>query len=318
VRHIRTDIMRYNRQPVLSDWFSKKLDDAISESYYTADIEFISDKLINELKQYREKHNIKNVIIGMSGGIDSATTAALFKHADYKVYGYTLPIHQKTEETERGAEACLALGINHANIDLSDTYDMLYHNMARFDSGLLDDKNIDVAKRRGNIRARLRMMTLYNKASKHRGFVASTDNFSELAAGFWTLHGDVGDVAPIQSLNKSWEVPALAEFLNIPKATIEAVPTDGLGISNSDEDQFGFSYLEFDLALRELMYSAETGEGLEVLDERDAAIVIDVFKRTHSTSHKRANPLNLNHPIHIDKYSKLENLDRLGDLKWKS
>ena len=110
-----------------------------------------------------------------------------------------------------------------------------------------------VQQRQGNIRARLRMITLYNLAHKVAGCVGSTDNFSELAAGFWTLHGDVGDIAPIQSLNKSWEVPMLAKMLDVPQATVEAVPTDGLGISNSDADQLGMSYLEFDIALFELL-----------------------------------------------------------------
>ena len=60
-------------------------------------------------------------------------------------------------------------------------------------------------QRQGNIRARLRMITLYN-LHKVAGVSGSTDNFSELALGFWTLHGDVGDIASSQSFKKSWEV----------------------------------------------------------------------------------------------------------------
>ena len=58
---------------------------------------------------------------------------------------------------------------------------------------------------------------------------------SELVPGFWTLHGDVGDVS-IQSLSKSWEVIMLAQMFKCTQATVDAVPTDGLGITNSDAD----------------------------------------------------------------------------------
>jgi nicotinamide-nucleotide amidase len=151
----------------------------------------------------------------------------------------------------------------------------------------------------------MRMITLYNLASLNKGIVGSTDNFSELAAGFWTLHGDVGDVAPIQSLTKSWEVPALAELLEVPDSIVSAKPTDGLGVANGDEDQFGFSYLEFDIA----MFSLFRDNQLEPENEKDKAIVESVKQRLTSTIYKRFNPLNLPHPLDEDRYSHLEKLD---------
>jgi nicotinamide-nucleotide amidase len=150
------------------------------------------------------------------------------------------------------------------------------------------------------------MITLYDLASAKGGLVASTDNFSELAAGFWTLHGDVGDVSPIQAMTKSWEIPALAEALGVPQSIVEAVPTDGLGIANGDEDQFGFSYLEFDIALFTLMRG---GVDMEKLNEQDKAIVQAVADRVRSTTYKRANPFNLVHPFDGSRYEDLEQLD---------
>ena len=170
-----------------------------------------------------------------------------------------------------------------------------------------DEDTKEQLMRKGNIRARLRMMTLYNWASKLGGCVASTDNFSELAAGFWTLHGDVGDVAPIQSLSKSWEVPALAEQMDVPASIISATPTDGLGVDAGDEAQFGFSYLQFDLVLFGLLSELETE--LRPSDD-DLAIVDNVKTRIMSTGYKRVNPVNLNHPVRGNElYSALQNLD---------
>ena len=302
-------IFEYNRQPEISDWFNTQLDVLIQQGVYHDDISGLGNSLIDSLSDYKESWGLENIFLGMSGGIDSALTAALFKEAGWNVTGVTLPIHQDPVETERGVEACEKLGINHKQVDLTQAFESyLEHATQEVDAELYSRdfyKDKDARVRGGNIRARLRMITLYNQASLHKGIVGSTDNFSELAAGFWTLHGDVGDVAPIQSLTKSWEIPALADELGVPESIISAVPTDGLGVANGDEDQFGFSYLEFDIA----MFSLFNEFNLENLEDKDASIIESVKQRIGSTIYKRINPYNLSHPLDQSRYTDLEQLD---------
>ena len=313
---IKQEIMRYSRQEnmqPLSNWFENALDELIADGSYS-DVNTLEDtgqKLISGLISYANKYNIRNVAIGMSGGVDSALTAALFRTAGWKVTGVTMPIHQNPEETARGIEACKALSINHMQVDLTAQYDELLASVRKYDLTIDDPAN---AIRRGNLRVRTRMLTLYNIASMEKGLVGSTDNFSELAAGFWTLHGDVGDLAPIQSLNKSWEVPKLAEIYNVPASTVFATPTDGLGISKGDEDQFGFSYLEFDIVLMKLCQLTLIKNREELLDylappPSDLEKVNKILDRIKGSTFKRSNPYNLEHPQQTNRYIGLRAVD---------
>jgi NAD+ synthetase len=111
----------------------------------------------------------------------------------------------------------------------------------------------------GNVKARIRMILLYDIARRVDGMVLGTDNLTEYLLGFWTLHGDVGDYSPIQYLWKT-EVYALSQHLikecgedrsRVLLSCIEATPTDGLGITHSDLDQLGAGcYEEVDKILK--------------------------------------------------------------------
>ena len=313
--NLKDTFFRYNTRPgsepfTLSPYFMDSLDRAISNN----DITFNADKqityIVNVLKTYKEKHNLENVVLGVSGGIDSALVAALFKEADWNVTGVLLPINQEPTETERGLELVNHLGIDHKIVDLTvmnnEVQWQFLNQEVQAISYAHDGHKADLI-RKGNVKARLRMLTLYELAAQKQGLVASTDNFSELAAGFWTLHGDVGDLAPIQSLTKSWEVPLLAEAIGVPNSVLTASPTDGLGIDNGDEAQFGYTYAQADLILLDLINNTLTPEGMTAEDLR---ISTAVQARLKNTAFKRANPTNIAHPITGQmRYNRLEFLD---------
>ncbi len=298
------EILSLNRNPELSDWFTSTLEYLIGVGVYHNQTSMLAEKLITELVNYREHWGIENVSVGISGGIDSAVTANLFKQAGWRVLPVIMSINQKSDEVDRGREVCEQLGVTFVERDLTEMYEYNVKNMSEYHDGIESD-TLHGKIRRGNIRARLRMQTLYDFASQISGCVASTDNFSELAAGFWTLHGDVGDIAPIQSLTKSWEVPKLAQHLGAPQSVIDAKPTDGLGIANGDEEQLGVSYLEFDICLFAIMRELDISNA----SPEDLAKIDVVRQRIKSSGYKRCNPYNLMHPVETLRYQALEQLD---------
>ena len=320
-----SEILELSRQTApgaLTPWFRQHLDRQVAEGLFAteADLETLRDKLIQQLYDYRAQARIGTAVLGMSGGVDSAATAALFRRAGWTVRGFTLPIHQNPEETERGVEACAALGLDHHHIDLSPEYDAMVAALARLDPALAASDEAPARTRRGNLRARLRMMTLYDQAHRFGGLVASTDNFSELGAGFWTLHGDVGDLAPIQGLIKSWEVPWLARALDVPEKTWRAQPTDGLGIGAGDEAQIGATYLEWDIMIFAValalqgdprLLRQDLAAALELGQDTRAAQVLDaVLHRMQGTWHKRMNPIRFDHPL-TDRFPLLDRIDEM-------
>jgi NAD+ synthetase len=304
------ELSRQNSQGGLSPWFIRNLENQIDAGVFLVEgkLDQVGEALIRRLADYREQGGLSTAVLGMSGGVDSALTAALFKRAGWRVVGFTLPIDQNPNETARGVEACEALGLEHQNIDLTDLYQATIKALAPADPELPAGNTARI--RRGNLRARLRMATLYNIAASESGLVAGTDNHSELTAGFWTLHGDVGDISPIQSLLKSWEVPYLAKSLGVPRSTWAATPIDGLATGGTDEQQIGASYLEWDIMVAAIQAAfirhgsaltrANLAAGLDVpldVDERAQTVFRNVTARVGGTWYKRVSPLQFEHPL---------------------
>jgi len=212
-------------------------------------------RIVETLREYL-KHNpgLKSLVVGLSGGIDSGLTCALAREAleavpSVRLVARCLPIESNTEEEVRRAEAMgHAFSEDYREQDLTRAYTCLYREYASGSDRAGDDSE-DEKIRRGNLKARVRMAYLFDLAHAARGMVLSTDNYTELLLGFWTLHGDVGNFGMLQYLWKT-EVYGLARYrveaytgedrheqAAALQRCVEAVPTDGLGITASDFDQ---------------------------------------------------------------------------------
>lgn len=207
----------------------------------------LKDKIVTWIKDYVRENNIKSLVVGVSGGIDSAVVSTLCAETGLPTYALGMPIHQK-EDQENLSDAHLEwLHSKFPNViahkfDLSKTFDTFQFSMREFGSDKLS---------LANSRSRLRMVTLYQVAGSVGGIVVGTGNkVEDYGVGFYTKYGDGGvDIAPIADLYKT-EVWMLGEHLGVDEKIISASPTDGLwDDGRTDEDQIGATYADLEYAM---------------------------------------------------------------------
>ena len=238
------------------------------------------NKISNWIKQYCEDNNIKSLVVGVSGGVDSALTSKLCALTDMKVVLLTMPIHQKKDQHQLGIRHINMLLANHSNvlhknIDLTPVYDT-------FVAGLEDNEKDTLAL--ANTRARLRMTTLYQFAQVHNGIVVGTGNkVEDFGVGFFTKYGDGGvDISPIADLTKT-EVRQMAKKLGVCEEILMAAPTDGLwDDGRTDEDQIGATYKELEWAME---YNGVT----EVSDRQKQ--VLKIYNNLHKQNKHKMVPI---------------------------
>jgi len=237
---------------------------------------------------YIMDNQLKSLVLGISGGIDSAFAAALLRpvcdFTNTKLIGRSITIEtNKEDEIERSKLVGSLFCHDFQYLDYTHIYKV-------YEQELPDMFNPLLPLRMGNCKARLRMICLYDLAQLNRGMVVSTDNFTEYLTGFWTLHGDVGDYAPFLHLWKT-EVYLATQFLckdhtkdqaDALTQCINAVPTDGLGISNSDLEQLGAeSYQEVDQILAAYLKGDKSVEKHPIIE------------RFRSSGYKRMSPISI-------------------------
>jgi len=199
------------------------------------------------IKDYCKKSNINSLIIGISGGIDSAVTSALSAKTGLKTFVVSMPILNHQVLNQRGINHIKWLKDKFSNIESLEV------NLADvFSSFQLALNKNDSEHGYANSQARLRMATLYQIAASNNGIVVGTGNkVEDFGIGFYTKYGDGGvDISPIADCLKT-EVWGMAKELGINQEIIDAPPTDGLwNDGRTDEDQVGLSYEEIEEAMQ--------------------------------------------------------------------
>jgi NAD+ synthase len=205
-------------------------------------MEGLAEKIVDWLENEATERNAQGFVVGLSGGIDSAVTAALCKRAcPVNTFGVIMPCHSDPQDEKDARLVAEHFNVPYKLVRLDKPFDELVQ--------LLDDEPYDPAKRDmslANIKPRLRMTTLYFFAARRQSLVVGTGNKSELTVGYFTKYGDGGaDLLPIANLIKQ-EVSELGRVLGVPEPVIEKEPSAGLWLGQSDEEEMGFSYRELD------------------------------------------------------------------------
>jgi NAD+ synthetase len=269
------------------------------------DYKKVFETMVAETSKYLADHRLKTMVLGLSGGIDSTVTAAVCyevvkRNPDLKFIGVSMPCTTNSvEENDSASKAMKAFCTEYWVENLQAQYLLM--------KATCEQHYASTALSQGNIKARLRMIYLYNIASVTGGMVMDTDNLTEHYLGFWTIHGDVADYNPIGGLWKH-EVYALCKYLftevftdtndaryQALKSAYDIMPTDGNGVSaGGDMAQIapGHTYEEVDDILKSYISKKDEPEAQAAEVERlnkvyGADTVERVLNRHRNSEFKR-------------------------------
>ncbi len=248
----------------------------------TLDLEKTRDMLVNFLRDEVHKIGFKKVILGLSGGIDSALVAFLAAEAfgAENVYTVMMPYKTSSKESVEHAELVVkATGIHTKKVEITPMVDPYF--------AMNEDM---LSLRKGNMMARTRMNVLFDNSAKEGALVLGTSNRTEILLGYSTQFGDSASaINPIGDLYKA-QVWALSEFMGVPKEVIDKKPSADLWEGQTDEQELGFSYRMADEILYYLTDERMRPEEVAALGY-DENIIKSVIRRMKTAQYKRKLPV---------------------------
>jgi len=246
----------------------------------------IQQKITQFIRDYMDKVQAEGVILGISGGVDSATTVALSVTAlgRTRVLGLYMPEKETVSEQDKKHVEFLVRKFKFKliTVDLTDILGAFYRNMQEYDE---EDK-----LSRGNLKARTRMLILYYYANHQNRIVVGSSDKSETMMGYFTKWGDgASDISPIMDLYKT-QVRQLALHIGVPPSIVKKPSTPGLWPGQTAEEEIGLKYELLDQILYSLEHFVPTKTIASQL-HLPIKTIINIKNRWLQTEHKRQTPL---------------------------
>ncbi len=202
------------------------------------DVEETTNRLVAWIKEQVSTAGCRGIVMGISGGLDSSVLAVLCKRAfPQNIFGVIMPCYSHLQDKEHAEMLIEKFDIPTREVVLDSVYDSLLQALPAL------NPNPEIGRlSRANLKARLRMLTLYYAAGQLNYLVAGSSNRTEITIGYFTKYGDSGvDIMPLGGLVKE-EVRELARFLGVPREIIDKPPSAGLWAGQTDEEEIGISY----------------------------------------------------------------------------
>ncbi len=250
------------------------------------DLPLVKTRIMRFIKDYVEKCGANGIVIGVSGGIDSSTTAAISSLAldGDSVLGIAMPEEEtyNSQDLKHAKLIAKKFGFHLEIVDISSVLESFFHSIPKYDA---TDK---ISK--GNLKARTRMVCLYYYANRLNKLVCGSSDKSETMMGYFTKWGDAAaDISPLMDLYKT-QVRQLALHIGIPREMAAKPSTPGLWPDQLAEEELGIEYETLDLLLFGLEHFMTVEHIAKQLD-LPVKLVENLKKRWLATEHKRRLPL---------------------------